>query len=138
MRIILGNIFSFSKCTWQLVLTFYALLMSIFVPSVLSENSAIYLSIQVTRTARFFWEVMSVRVFFRIVSGIFLAFGIYFRYKNRHSNITLFFLTISFVLSAIIYELTTFTDASYFYLGLFGLTPVLALAMHQNLSRVKD
>lgn len=135
---LLGNIFSFSRCTWQLVLTFYALLMSIFVPTVLSEGSAMYLSVQMTKTANFFWAVMNVRVAFRIISGIFLAFGIYFRFKNRHSNTTMIFLTLSFIISAIIYELTTFTDAGYFYLGLLGLVPILFLAMHQNLSKVKD
>ena len=134
----LGHIFSFSKCTWQLVLVFYALLMSIFVPSVLSEASAIYLSVQMTKTANFFWDIMNVRVFFRVISGIFLAFGIYFRFKNRHSNTTMICLTLSFIVSAIIYELTTFTDAGYFYTGILGLFPILFLAMHQNLSRVKD
>ena len=134
----LGNIFSFSKCAWQLVLMFYALLMSIFVPTVLSEGSAMYLSMQMTKTANFFQAIMNVRVFFRIISGIFLAFGIYFRFKNRHSNTTLIFLTLSFVVSAIIYELTTFTDAGYFYLGLLGLFPILFLAMHQNQSKVND
>ena len=134
----LGNIFSFSKCTWQLVLVFYALLMSIFVPSVLSENSAIYLSVHMTKTARFFWQIMNVRIFFRVVSGFFVTFGVYFRYKNRHSITTLALLTVSFIISAIIYELTTFTDAMYFYLGIVGLLPILFLAMHQNQSRIKD
>ena len=134
----LGNIFSFSKCTWQLVLTFYALLMSIFVPSVLSENSALYLSLHVTKTANFFSDVMNVRVMFRVISGALLFLGIYFRFKNRHSITTLAFLTCSFVISAIIYELTTFTDALYFYMGVFGMAPILFLAMHQNQSKVKD
>ena len=135
---LLGNIFSFSKCTWQLVLVFYALLMSIFVPAVLSANSAIYLSVQMTKTARFFWQVMNVRIFFRVVSGFFLFFGVYFRYKNRHSITTFTLLTVSFLISAIIYELTTFTDAMYFYLGILGLFPILFLAMHQNQSKVTD
>ena len=134
----LGNITSFSKCTWQLVLTFFALLMSIFVPSILSESSALYLSLHVTKTAQFFYAVMDIRIVCRVISGVLLALGVYFRYINRHSITTLALLTASFVISALIYELTTFTDAMYFYLGLTGLIPILFLAMHQNQSKVKD
>ena len=135
---LLGTIFSTSRCTWPLVLVFYFLLMCIFVPSMLSQNSAIYLSLNITRTTKFFSAIMGIKNIFRYLSGILLACGVYFRYKNRHSNTTLILLSLSAILSFIIYELTTFVDARYFYSGLLGLIPILWLAMLQNKAKITD
>lgn len=128
----LGKIFSFSKNTWPLVFDFYLLLLCVCVPNLIASNSAVYLSLSFTRSAKFFELIMLIKNYIKGIAFVILLAAIFFRKKNRHSATTITLLFIVAIVCAILYEFETFAYAWYFYFGLLGIVPIIYLAMRQN------
>lgn len=128
----LARLFSWSKSTWSLMFAFYMLLLCTCVPYLIAANSAMYLSMQFSRSASFFHSILLVKNGIKIIAFLLLAAGIWMRYKDRHSPITIGLLLLSTVISSVLYEFSTFAYAWYFYLGLFGMIPIFYLALRQN------
>ncbi|WP_290139694.1 hypothetical protein [uncultured Dubosiella sp.] len=132
----LSCLFSWSKSTWSLMYAFYVLLLCTCVPNLIAANSAVYLSMHFTRSAKLFNTILMVKNSIKLLAFLLLAGGIWMRYKDRHSMVTTTLLLSSIVISGVLYEFSTFAYAWYFYLGLFGLVPIFYLTMRQNELRI--
>ncbi len=128
----LARLLSWSKSTWSLMFVIYTLMLCAFVPKLIAITSAVYLSLHFMSSARLFGSVLAVRTVIIVIAFILLIAGIVMRCRDRHSPVTMTLLSLSTIISCIMYEFSTFAYAWYFYLGLLGMLPIFWLAMRQN------